>query len=208
VRVVTEEIQQLYEEHDYSMLADYASLVNGIREHTDRIHKVCSLIKLIDPESLLDIGCNRGLFGGLARLNHVKLNRIVGIDISRLSCKFAKESMKYNRCYPLNASEPFDLAETFDLILCMEILEHVPSPETVIRNVVTHLRPNGIAIFSCPDELGELDGEFHVRTVSLDQLAKWVRPFLYVRDSFTLPSEFCEKPKWQGWHFVIASKQA
>lgn len=206
MQVTTEGIQLLYEEHDAVMFPDFGLLLNGIREHIDRINTVCRLVHEVAPRSVLDIGCNRGLFGQLIRWNHQEKKFIVGVDISRLSYKYAKGVMGYDMTHTLNASEPFSLGIAFDLVLCMEILEHVPNPEQVVWNAYTHMCPGSIAIFSCPHELGEIDGEFHVRQVPLQTLESWVHKHLSIRDSWTLPSTFCEKPKWQGWHFVIATR--
>jgi 2-polyprenyl-3-methyl-5-hydroxy-6-metoxy-1,4-benzoquinol methylase len=207
VRVTSESIQQLYEEHDFELYNSFPTLINGLREHVDRIHTVCSLVREIAPVSVLDVGCNRGLFGSLIRLGHGSVKRVVGIDISRLSCKHAKEQMGYDEAWCHNASELFLLNERFDLALCMEIIEHVPDPMQVIKNVYTHLRPGGFAIFSCPEEVDALDGEFHVRRVSREELRLWILQGLFdVEREFFLQSEFCEKPKWQGWNFVIGVK--
>ena len=205
----SEGLRQLYEEHDAELYASFPALVNGLREHIDRIYKVCSLVQVLAPASLLDIGCNRGLFGSLVRLNGGPVKRVVGVDISRLSCAYAKEQMGYDETHQLDASAPFNLSEQFDLVLCMELLEHVPQPAAVIRNVAHHLKPGALALFSCPEERGELDGQIHVRRVTASELSHWVElENLQLRQTFFLPSLFCEKPKWQGWNFVLASKRA
>lgn len=210
MRTTTADIQQLYEEHDAELYNDFPSLVNGLREHLDRVHHVTSLLKRLAPRTLLDVGCNRGLFGTMAKRSHdaVPLGRVVGIDISRMSAEHAHR-MGYDFVFVLNASEPFDIIERFDAALCMEIIEHVPNPVQVIENVAKHLLPGGAAIFSCPEEQEALDGEFHVRNVSLEGLKCLVAevPSLNIVDSYFLPSEFCEKPKWQGWNYVLAVKK-
>lgn len=207
MRTTTDSIQALYEEHDGEMLPHFGNLINGLREHIDRLNAVCSLIWDLKPETLLDIGCNKGLFGALARWNHGPVQRVVGVDISRLSRRYAKEVMGYDDAYVLNASEPFDLRERFDLVLAMEIIEHVPAPENVVQNVVRHMKDDGFAILSCPVEYGDLDGEFHVRNVNVNQLEDLARHNgLVIRDLSFLPSKFCEKPKWQGWNILVATK--
>ena len=41
---------------------------------------------------------------------------------------------------------------TFDLVLCSEVLEHVPSPELALKTIVRILRPGGIAIITTPQK--------------------------------------------------------
>jgi 2-polyprenyl-3-methyl-5-hydroxy-6-metoxy-1,4-benzoquinol methylase len=203
VRVTTKDIQELYEDQEWNE----KTLVNGLREHVDRLHHVMKLVWTIDPWSILDVGCNRGLFGQMVQWSHQRAKRIVGVDVSRLNCAHVVLHADYAEAHFLNASEPFELQERFDLVLCMELLEHVPTPETVVQNVQRHLKPKGLAIFSCPLEEGPVDGEFHVRHVSMEDLVGLVEgQKMDIRDKHFLRSHFCEKPKWQGWNYVIASK--
>lgn len=46
-------------------------------------------------------------------------------------------------------SMPFE-DESFDTVLCTQVLEHVPEPNEVMRECARVLRKNGIAIFSVP----------------------------------------------------------
>lgn len=209
MRTTTAEIRDLYELHDSDLFDDFPSLVNGIREHVDRIYTVCKIVKLEHPASVLDIGCNRGLFGSLIRLNHGSVKNVSGVDISGCSCRHALK-MGYDHAYQLNASEPFNLSQKFNFVLCMEILEHVPDPIQVVRNAFTHLYPGGKALFTCPVEEGEIDGEFHVRKVLREDLLHWIEEagFLKHPQNFFLESTFCEKPHWKGWNFVLAVKPA
>ncbi len=39
---------------------------------------------------------------------------------------------------------------SYDFILCTEVLEHVPQPDAVIREVARLLRPGGTAVFTAP----------------------------------------------------------
>lgn len=206
MRTTTEDIQQLYEEHGFGE-GSFHIFLNGMREHIDRLHHVSSLIWKIAPESILDIGCQRGHFGSLALWNHGPVKRVVGVDINRLALRDAKAA-GYHDAYCRNAGETFDLVERFDLVLCMELIEHVPDPMITIKNVQRHLKDDGgLALFSCPEEHGEIDGEFHVRRVHKHELERWVTDTgMQIRDSHFFPSEFCEKPKWQGWNYVIATK--
>lgn len=207
MRTTTDEIRLLYEEHDEQAFPSFGTMVNGLREHVDRIYEVCRLVWDIAPASVLDVGCNKGLFGALIRWGHGSVKRVVGVDISRLSCTHAKERMGYDEVHAVNASEYFELHEQFDLVLCMEIIEHVPDPGQVIRNVQAHMKEGGFAIFTCPVEIEPVDGEFHVRHVSAKELEQWIQQEgLHIRHTDFLRSHFCEKPRWQGWTFVVATK--
>lgn len=205
MRTTTDEIQQLYEDHGFGEGAFHIFL-NGMREHIDRLNHVSSLIWDLAPVSILDVACQRGHFGSLALWNHGTVKRLVGVDINRLALRDATTA-GYHATHCVNVAEPFYLNETFDLVLCMELLEHVPVPQTVVQSIKLHVNDGGKALFSCPEEWGDIDGEFHVRRVRKEELEDWVRSAGFqILDSHFFPSKFCEKPKWQGWNYVLAQR--
>src|SRR5262245_36753356 len=109
MRTETAEIQELYEMHDEESIRDFPTLVNGIREHVDRITEVCRIVQVLAPHSVLDVGCRYGLFGSMLRLGHGSVKRVVGVDISRQATLHAVGQMGYNASRCLDASEPFEL---------------------------------------------------------------------------------------------------
>lgn len=80
-----------------------------------------------DIESLLDLGCGRGIVGALCRI-YRNPNRLVGMDIFEPYLDFCNKYMLYDKlmkynlnCLPL----PFDNKE-FDVVTAIEIIEHLP----------------------------------------------------------------------------------
>ncbi|MCC2645351.1 MAG: bifunctional 3-demethylubiquinol 3-O-methyltransferase/2-polyprenyl-6-hydroxyphenol methylase, partial [Burkholderiales bacterium] len=61
----------------------------------------------------------------------------------------------------------------FDVITCMELLEHVPDPKIIIANCVKLLKPGGLAFFSTLNRtlkayaLGVLAAEYILKLVPL-----------------------------------------
>ena len=100
--------------------------------------------------SLLDIGCNRGIY--LAEYND---KCAVGIDISFHALrKAANRSKKNNAIYFVlgDAEElSFIKNETFDHILCSELLEHVYNPGKVIDAITRILKPGGTVLITAPN---------------------------------------------------------
>jgi len=93
---------------------------------------------------VLDLGCGQGRHstyiagGGL---------QVVGADISFEHLKKARpifERVQADAC-----RLPFK-ADSFDSVLCFEVLEHLTSPESCISEVYRILTDNGIALFVCP----------------------------------------------------------
>ena len=98
--------------------------------------------------NLLDVGCGAGIFSeALARSGA----RVSGIDLSPAVIKAAKQHAAHENLsidYHEIAIENFHPVEQFDLITCMELLEHVPNPCELIKECARLLRPGGLIFFS------------------------------------------------------------
>ena len=93
---------------------------------------------------ILDIGCGGGLLcEPLSRLGAT----ITGIDPSKDNIKVAKlhsKKMKLNINYICCSPENLNLKNKFDVILNMEIVEHVANVDLFIKNCSELIKENGI----------------------------------------------------------------
>lgn len=98
----------------------------------------------------LDVGCGGGI---LAEAMARRGARVTGIDLAEKPLKVAQlhllESGLQVR-YELASAEDYAArhAGGFDLVTCMEMLEHVPDPASAVAACARLLRPGGRAIFS------------------------------------------------------------
>ncbi len=99
---------------------------------------------------VLDVGCGGGLLSeGMAALGA----NVTGIDLSEKALGVAKlhllESGRHVD-YQKTAVESLAEAqpESFDVVTCLEMLEHVPTPASVIKACASLLKPGGEAFFS------------------------------------------------------------
>lgn len=99
---------------------------------------------------VVDIGCGGGI---LAESMARKGAKVTGIDLSDKALKVADlhslESgiqVRYEKiaAEDLAARE----AEQFDVVTCMEMLEHVPDPASIVRACATLVKPGGKVFFS------------------------------------------------------------
>lgn len=96
------------------------------------------------PARILDVGCGAGLFfDALQRFGHVE-----GIESDRTAVERAgrwRESIYQGE---LDAS--FRSAEPYDCILMLDILEHLPDPEQLLRHAKKLLKPGGRFVITVP----------------------------------------------------------
>ena len=100
--------------------------------------------------NVLDIGCGGGI---LTESIAKKGAHITGIDMSKESIEIATQHAYKNNLeinYLLTNAEEFSKKNRnkFDLITCMELLEHVPNPLSIIEASKKMIRPSGHIIFS------------------------------------------------------------
>ncbi len=114
-----------------------------------RIQYIKSHIDL-QGKNILDVGCGGGILAEeLAKEN----SNVIGIDIADSLIKCAKQHaskqklvIDYRKTNIELISEEFN--EYFDMIACMELLEHSNNPEIILSNCYRLLKPNGIIIIS------------------------------------------------------------
>ncbi len=114
------------------------------------------ILSILDPylttnKDILDIGCG---VGTLSLYCAKKSKKVLGIDISKNAISIANNSVKYLKLKNVNF-ETVDFPQnapkgTYDLILCSEVLEHLPDDSLALKKIFNLLKPNGIAIISTP----------------------------------------------------------
>jgi 2-polyprenyl-6-hydroxyphenyl methylase / 3-demethylubiquinone-9 3-methyltransferase len=101
-------------------------------------------------KNVIDIGCGGGI---LAESMAHKGAKVTGIDLSKKALKVADlhslESGVEVR-YKLIAAEDMAAEEAgqYDVVTCMEMLEHVPDPAAIVRAAATLAKPGGKVFFS------------------------------------------------------------
>ena len=104
--------------------------------------------KKIKKLNILDLGCGGGLTcEPLARLNA----NVTGIDFVNENISVAKEHSKLSKLkikYLNMDIEKIEINEKYDLILLLEVLEHIDNWKDMISKVKKMLKPNGIIIIS------------------------------------------------------------
>lgn len=104
----------------------------------------------LSGRTVVDVGCGGGI---LAESMARKGARVTGIDLSAKALQVADlhgmESGVHVRYKKIAAEELAVLeAAQFDVVTCMEMLEHVPDPAAIVRACSTLVKPGGHVFFS------------------------------------------------------------
>ena len=104
----------------------------------------------LSAKKILDIGCGGGI---LAEAMALKGASVTGIDMAEMSLKVAKLHLHESELdidYQLITAEEFaqQNAGEFDIVTCLEMLEHVPDAASIVAAAARLLKPDGHLFFS------------------------------------------------------------
>lgn len=101
-------------------------------------------------KTVLDVGCGGGILSeGMAAQGA----QVTGIDLADKSLKTARLHLFESqltvdyRCVAVEALAE-EMPERYDVVTCMEMLEHVPSPTSIIEACARLVKPGGTVFFS------------------------------------------------------------
>ena len=118
--------------------------IKYIKENIVNDFKIKNKVKPLHGLNILDIGCGGGLLSEpMARLG----GNIIGIDASEKNIQVAKhrlEKTKLNIKYLNVTPENFKTNQKFDVILNMEIVEHVEDIDFFLKSCSKLLKKNGL----------------------------------------------------------------
>ena len=105
----------------------------------------------LNRQRVLDVGCGGGILAdAMAR----KGADVLGIDLAEKSLKVAQlhalEAGTSQITYRLVAAEALaaEMPDHFDVVTCMEMLEHVPDPASAVQACARLAKPGGWVFFS------------------------------------------------------------
>jgi 2-polyprenyl-3-methyl-5-hydroxy-6-metoxy-1,4-benzoquinol methylase len=127
---------------------DYHKLISAAGNAPNRWkQRKADVAKFKTSGTLLDLGCSSGSFLESMRSESWKL---FGIEMSAETAKKAEAKTGAQVFVGDILGAPFP-PESFDVITCFDVLEHVYEPRQVVEKVATWLKPGGIFYFQVPN---------------------------------------------------------
>ena len=142
----------------------------------------------LDGARVVDVGCGGGI---LAESLAASGARVTGIDVAPRVLATARLHLHesgFDIDYQEIMAEDFAAAraEEFDVVTCMEMLEHVPDPASVVTAAARLLKPGGHAFFST---LNRTPLAFALGIVGAEHIARLLPRGTHRYDRFIRPSE-------------------
>ena len=139
---------------------------------------------------ILDIGCGGGLISEpLARLG----GEVTGIDASEKNIKVAKLHSKKNNLninYLNKSPEQLNNSEKFDIVLNLEVVEHVENVDLYIKSCSNLLKKNGIMFTAT---LNRTIVSYIKAIVGAEYILKWLPIGTHDWNKFIKPEELEKK---------------
>lgn len=161
------------------------------RMNPARLEFILSEIKDIFPNQknldILDVGCGGGLAcEPLARLGH----RLTGIDgasgmIKTARTHAASQGLEIDYRHSLTGDLLIE-KKRFDVVLALEVIEHVTDPAQFVSELAQLLKPQGLVIFST---LNRTPQSFAAAIVGAEYLLGWLPKGTHDWHKFIKPSE-------------------
>lgn len=157
-----------------------------------RVRYVEQCVGTLKGKRALDVGCGGGL---LSEALAAEGATVCGIDMAAELIDVAKLHALESGCkvdYQQISAEALaaEQAASFDLVCCMEMLEHVPEPASVITACAALVKPGGDVIFST---INRNPKAFALAVVGAEYVMNLVPRGTHEYEKFIRPSEL------DGW---------
>lgn len=135
-----------------------------------------------------DIGCGGGLLSESMALAGADVTAIdmaaASIEVAKLHALETSVTVDYQQITAEQLAT--QQAGQFDVVTCMEMLEHVPQPGSVIRSCAELLKPGGYLFLST---LNRTFRSYLLAIIGAEKILKWLPEGTHEHEKFIKPSE-------------------
>lgn len=124
----------------FNELSEHKMFPAEIAPNDFQLLEVLDFLKPLKGKSILDVGCAKGRF--VKTLQERGAN-VAGIDPTEKFIEVAQKNVK-NALFKIGSATDIPFPDrTFDGVLCLEVIEHIPDTELAIREMIRVLKPRG-----------------------------------------------------------------
>lgn len=143
------ELQLIYPNNYYSFTTKNNGLAFKVKNYLDKLFFRNILKKIKDNSiSVLDIGGGTGWLPDLIRSID---NRVIDTQIVDIDNKAATTATSKGHKYFCGTIETFETDKKYQLILLLNLIEHVANPQIVLEKAFKLLAPGGFVIIKTPN---------------------------------------------------------
>ncbi len=151
----------------------------------------------LQGKRIVDVGCGGGILTeGLAKQGADALGIDLSQDLLDVADLHGLESGVKASYQKISAEQLADQqAESFDHVTCMEMLEHVPDPASIIAACAKMVKPGGMVFFST---LNRVPKAYLLAIVAAEHILKMVPKGTHEYKTFIKPSELSQTARQAG----------
>jgi 2-polyprenyl-3-methyl-5-hydroxy-6-metoxy-1,4-benzoquinol methylase len=194
-RVLTEASPGSLDEAGFPAYSHPNLLINFL--FWQRIHKVMDFLSASSPyEKILDFGCGSGVM--LPFLSMIS-QQVVAVDVDLKPLELVRQYIEIPENVKVYDAKQFSPEKyspaTFDIIVALDVLEHVDELDQTLSHLCSLLKPGGQIVISGPTEnllyqIGrklagpEYSGDYHERGIA--DIKNALKPLSRIREIVTL----------------------
>ena len=145
--------------------------------HGDDLRRLNYFKDSIKGKSVMDFGCGNGGFLAMAKENGAA--KVVGVEHDKEACGILLESGI--ECYQDIADAPPQ--ETYDEVFMFHVIEHLPEPEQMLRELQKHMTADSILVIETPNANDALLSKYECQAFA--DFTYW-SPHIYLYDENVL----------------------
>ena len=158
----------------------------------------------VATKNIIDVGCGGGILAeSLARLGA----NVTGIDlgteplnVAKLHALEAGIDIQYEKIPAEDKAS--QMPASFDVVTCMEMLEHVPDPSSIVQACTAMVKPGGFVFFST---LNKTIKSYLLAIIAAEKLLKLVPDGTHDHKQFIRPSQLISWAEHSGLQCIDAT---
>ncbi len=191
-----------FDEHELSKFAELADSWWDINGPSKPLHdlnpcrgKYIAERTKLDGTRILDVGCGGGILTEyLADAGAI----VTGIDASPELIEIARSHAQNggkNISYECTTIEEYERNNSFDVVTCMELIEHVPDPQAIIHECTRRLNDDGHLFLSTINRTAKA---YALAVIGAEYLLKLLPQGTHDYEKFVKPSELARWSRSAG----------